>query len=66
MRPVVIVIVLPLPQLLVEEVNVVGDAVFVRQAGSPRTKPGLPNSHIDFEMKRITPKSLADVVNQAA
>jgi len=31
MRPVVIVVVLPLPQLLVEEVNVVGDAVFVEQ-----------------------------------
>jgi hypothetical protein len=27
MGPVVIVIVLPLPQLLVEEVNVIGDAV---------------------------------------
>ena len=31
MRPVVIVIVLPLPQLLVEQVNVVGDTVLVQE-----------------------------------
>ena len=31
MRPVVIVVVLPLAQLLVEEVNVVGDASLVQQ-----------------------------------
>ena len=31
MRPVVIVVVLPLPQLLVEQVNVVGDAVLVEE-----------------------------------
>ena len=31
MRPVVIVVVLPLAQLLVEQVNVVGDAVLVQE-----------------------------------
>ena len=31
MRPVVIVVVLPLAQLLVEQVDVVGDAVLVEQ-----------------------------------
>jgi hypothetical protein len=30
-RPVVIVVVLPLAQLLVEEVNVIGDAVLVEE-----------------------------------
>jgi hypothetical protein len=30
-RPVVIVVVLPLAQLLVEEVNVIADAVFVEE-----------------------------------
>ena len=31
MGPVVIVVVLPLPQFLVEQVNVVGDAVLVQE-----------------------------------
>ena len=31
MRPVVIVVVLPLAQLVVEEVNVIGDAVLVQE-----------------------------------
>ncbi len=31
MRPVVIVVVLPLPQLLAEQVNVVGDPVLIEE-----------------------------------
>jgi len=61
-RPVVIVVVLPLPQLLVEQVNVVGDAVLVQELIELLVVDAVRSLHLAVQMRCSRPDvEMADV-----
>ena len=61
MRPVVIVVVLPLAQLLVEQVDVVGDAVLVEQLVELLVVDAMRALDLAVEMRR--PRADVDVAD---
>ena len=55
MRPVVIVVVLPLPQLLVEQVNVVRDSLLVEELVELFVIDAVRSLHLAVEVRRPRP-----------